>query len=442
MLSAELHKDQIPAIFDQFRRDIDERVWLERFEQIARERAEQPYLSTYLEEQNRVVIALASCSVAAASNANRLPFPANTAPEFLEAFVFAWRAVQLIAAARRISNKRSSILIARVREALRAPPMLKAMQLEAVIATHFVVRGRRVVFPELGSGREKFDVLVEDLGPTGLEIECKVVTHDKGRKLHRREAHEVLHKLAQTGALQSAATSLNRGFAVHVTVPGRLSAADVQALCQGVSRRVLEGTSGELDDGTSVRLIDFDRRELGELTQPPSRVTNEAISRIVGSFSTHSMISARSKDAEGVLVISLDSKLPDSVLHELFQTYADSAGRQLTGRRPGALMSSFEGITSEQLLEVASEDGKDGGYSALALHASGFLERVEFPHVVGLGFIADPDYSSLESASGGTAYWVPKKTSPMWSGDFSGVFGRDPRRPLSPRDALFLSLAR
>lgn len=101
---------------------------------------------------------------------------------FLETFIFAFQVLQLIDAARRISPRRASILVSRVREALRSPRMLQAMQLEARVATHFVIVGRRVLFPELGSSTENFDVLIEDLGPTGLEIECKVVTHDKGAK--------------------------------------------------------------------------------------------------------------------------------------------------------------------------------------------------------------------------------------------------------------------
>ena len=127
----------------------------------------------------------------------------------------------------------------------------------------------------------------------------------------------------------------------------------------------------------------------------------------------------------GVVVIVLESSQPDSMLHEVFETYVDSAGRQLTGDRPGALFSIFEEVGFEQLQRIVRNEGKNGIHSELAWEASAFLQRTEYPHVVGVGFLSEPDYSNSQTAASGLAYWVPKPISPFWSSDFSGLFNID-----------------
>ena len=429
MLSPELHQEKIPEIFQRFREAVGEMIWLDSAAVVHAEIKAKPYLGEVLLDQNRVVLALETCSKAAARNSGRLPWAFTKENRLVEAFVCIWHAMQLLDAARAISNKRASILTWRLIEALRQPRMLQAMQLEAQIATHFVVAGKRVVFPELGSGREKFDLLVEDLGPSGLEIECKVVTHDKGRKIHRLEARECLVRLQATEGIQLAGMQHGRGLGMRITIPGRLPTAELlDDFCRGVADVVTRGRSGDLADGTRVQLIDFTPSALGPLTTPVSRQTSKAITQILGEHNTHSLIFAPDGAKRGVVVVILESAQPDSMLHEIFSTYGKSAGRQLTGTRPGALFSIFEGLGRDQLVNITMDEGKHGTYSALAWQASSFLERTEHPHVVGVGFLSEPDYSTRATAAGGVAYWIPKPISPMWSRDFSGLFGRDPRK--------------
>jgi hypothetical protein len=428
LLSPELHQEQIPSIFAQFQQAVGEITWLDRAAAVREEIIANAWLREPLLEQNRVVLSLSECSTAAANNRNTLPWDLTGDPKLREALVFAWQTLLLIDAARKISKKRANILTSRIKEAIRQPRMLQAMQLEAQVATHFLVLGKRVIFPELGNGHERFDVLIEDLGPVGLEIECKVVTYDKGRKIHRHEARQFLSKLLSSAPVQLAAKNGTRGLAVRVTVPNRLPAPHgLDELCQSVERVVLAGSSSTLEDGTMVHVSEFDRLSLGRLTRPLSSETLDAVAHITGVRNPHCAIFAGEGNSIGVVVVVIDSAQPDSMLHELFATYSESAGRQLTGRRPGALFSIFEGLGHEQLADIVMNEGKGGVHSNLAWGASAFLERSEFPHVVGVGFLSEPDYSTEQSLARGIAYWIPKRTSPMWHDDFSGLFGTDPR---------------
>ena len=112
------------------------------------------------------------------------------------------------------------------------------------------------------------------------------------------------------------------------------------------------------------------------------------------------------------------------MLHETFATFAESAARQLTGARAGAFMASLETISAEEMLSLSRSEGEDGNHSALAWRASEFLERPEFPHIVGIGFLSEPDYASVERPTGGVTYWIPKPVSPFWDPALSRLFSK------------------
>lgn len=428
MLTRDLEQARIPDIMVRFEQMVSEHVWLEQAAKIATEMESRPELAEYLLSENRVVFSLAECTIAARNNNGRLPFEMTHQPQHLEAFVFAWRVVQLAEAARQLTNKRYSIFIKRVREALRSPQMIKAMQMEATIATHFVAAGCRVLFPEIGAGSETFDLLIEDLGPRGLEIECKVVTANKGRKIHVAESRELLTLLVSQSCIQLAAARGTEGLAIRVTVPKRLPDREHwNQLCREVAQVVLSGRSSRLPDGTLVSLFDFHPSVLGKLEMPPSSLMRKSIEEITGAVNRHVLFFRPRENAGGIVALVLDSEQPDSMLHELFQTFEDSAGRQLTGNRAGALFATFEGIEANQLSELSSEVTRTGQHSALAWRASAFLEKTRFPYVVGVGFLSEADYSSPQAASGGTAFWIPKPISAHWHPSFSGIFGPDSR---------------
>jgi hypothetical protein len=429
MLTVDIHQEKIPAVFSRFCQLVGEKAWLDQLVRIDAEVKRNPFLREYLLSQNSLVLALAHCSHAAASNGNQLPWDLTSRPELFEAYMFADQTLALIDTARKFSNKRANSLTCRVRDALKTPTAVQAMQLEARVATHFVRIGHSVRFPELGSGSETFDLLIENLGNDGLEIECKSVTHDKGRKIHRREALEFFHLILPT--VQMVARGVTAGLAVVVTVPTRMPELEtLHTLIQSVTNQILLGKTGMLNDGTQVRLVDFQPSELGELTTPPSKENKDAVDRISGTSNRECFI-YQAEEKSGLVALILQSTQPDSMLHEVFATLADSAGRQLTGRRAGAFLGSFQDLGRNALHEIAVAEGRGGNYSALAHQVSKFLKRTDIPHVVGVGFLSAPDNNELpvSESQKGVTYYFPKPTSQLWHPAYSGLFGIDPRVP-------------
>jgi hypothetical protein len=89
----------------------------------------------------------------------------------------------------------------RVHGAFKNPDDMRGLRLELMAATHFLRRGRQVSWPEM-TGEGNFDLLVSDVGPDGLEVECKSISVDKGRRIHKRESLDFL-KVGLGGGISS-----------------------------------------------------------------------------------------------------------------------------------------------------------------------------------------------------------------------------------------------
>lgn len=152
----------------------------------------------------------------------------------------------------------------------------------------------------------------------------------------------------------------------------------------------------------------------------------KAIEQITGTQNREAALLVGSNG--GILILIVQSFNNDSLLHEVFATLAEAAQRQLTRKRPGSLIAGFQGLRPEQLLGIANDES-NGTPSALAIQASEFLSSENLHHVVGVGFLSESNVHKSQDtdSSQGIAYYFPKRTSPLWHEDFSGLFGADPR---------------
>lgn len=130
--------------------------------------------------------------------------------------------------------------------------------------------------------------------------------------------------------------------------------------------------------------------------------------------------------AGGALALAVQSAEDDTLMSSIFDTLSDSASRQFSCERGGMFFVGFQGIASEQLLSIAGQDQDSAqAPTALRLHVSKFLSSRNRHHIVGVGFLSEsgvrPSVDGLVD-SGGTAYYFPKRESPHWSEDFSGLF--------------------
>lgn len=419
MLKVELQTDEIPDVFARFRNVVDERYWLKRLASINEDIRGHRFLKDYLIEENAITFALARCSDLVARY-GRIPMQETENYGLYPAISLAAQVLSMMDHSSGLETKK---LVQRIRGAFKTPDDMRAIQLEMMAATHFVHRGYSLIWPEM-DGVGTFDLLVKDIGTNGLEVECKSVSSDKGRKIHRREALE-FHQLVEQ-KLRAVSRNLRVGVAVVLTVSGRLPTSFLKKkdLVKRVIDSILAAQSTVLEDGSDIRISEFDMATLGNigLVKRPV-ISSAAIDQITATRNRESMILGNKK---GAIVFVLQSRQDDTMLQYVFDTVSQSAKNQVTQSRPALFLVGFHGIEAEKLLDIAKQDN-DTKQPPTALRGavSDFLANQNRDHVVGVGFLSGSALNSElrgVTKSGSMAYVFQKKESRFWHEDFVGLF--------------------
>jgi hypothetical protein len=333
-------------------------------------------------------------------------------------------AAQILSITESSESTQRTQLVRRVHGALKNPDDLRGLRLELTAATHFLRRGLDVQWPEL-TGGGTMDLVIQGLGPQGLEIECKSISDDKGRKIHKREALEFCALVAPR--LNDLGKGLKAGVAAVLTLDGRMPGnfMDRRKLAESVVRHVLSGSSNCQLEGANLRIHEFDPALLGEAGEDGHPViSRDQVDAITGTSNRQALIVGRKSG--GAIVLVLQSTQDDSLLTYTFDTLSRSASRQLSGQRAGMFLVGLDGLEAESLMEVAHQDSTgDQPPTALRVKVSDFLASQGRDHVVGVGFISKGALRPASGGvtdSGGSAYVFPKRESPFWHSDFSGLF--------------------
>lgn len=423
MLATELHFDRIPALYRRFAGEIGEAHWKKVAANLRQEVKGDEFPGSYLEREFTVVLQLEQMREHLARY-GRLSGEATELRPLYPAAAFMAQVLSLLDS---WPHAHAEKLRRRVSGALKNPADLRGLQLEFSVATHFARRGWRIAWPEiLEVDGETFDHLMETGDATLLEVECKSIGDDKGRKMTRREVLE-FYKLLQPH-IKPTKSSLTKGLSVVATLPLRLPTnhKDRIALAKGLARAIFLGASTTLPGGVDNRISEFDVRLLGE--EPHLRAPRAMRTAIDGVTATrNSQAVLVGNERGGVLALALQSARDDQFLKATFDTLSDAASRQLSGRRGGLLVAALDGIGGTELGDVARDDNDpQHAPSALRLATSKFLGANTRDHVVGLVFFSrtglQPVEHGLVDVSSGTAYYFPKRESPLWSDSFSGVF--------------------
>ena len=346
-----------------------------------------------------------------------VPHQACNDPSIFPSLAFA---AQVLGVLERSTNKQASAFVKRVRTAFSRSGELHGLRLELQAATHFARQGQRVSWHR-GKAEGTFDLLIEDLGPAGLEVECKSISEDKGRRIHRRDALEFWGELWRdvAGVVQN----LRSGLAVVLTVPYRLpvEAEERVALGREVVAQIMAGSGATLGGGVEVRIEPFDPAKIELATDKSGDELRKAIDAATGTANREAALYGTT--AGGMLAFVMQSAVEDDVLDQVFATLDDSAGRQFTRKRGALFWVALQGIDADQLLSLHEQDSDPGEQpTALKLGVSSFLNRAP-EHIVGVVFSSRSGlFPAVDGSteSGGVTNFFVKEESPLWHASFRG----------------------
>jgi hypothetical protein len=429
-LRTSIHDYEIEQLFCRFRRVIGESHWRQRVKKLEDEIRGNEFLRHNHIHKNDIAYALNYCSDLERQYRG-LPVGQVDLTPVYPAITFASHCLSTLNI---MSDANRIRAIGRIQGAFRNPEDMRALQLEFTAALHFVKRGHRVAWPELTTGGDTFDLLVEDLGPSGLEVECKAISEEKGRRISNRHALDFWH-LVQPGIV-AATRGLRGGLSIVMTLPDKLptSYAERRELATLLSRTILSCQSQVYPQAT-ISIHDFDSVLLHGIDWNDGRQgTRELIESITGTRNRQVMI--RGLKGGSAVICVIQSSQDDALFDAIQRTVKRAATKQLTGTLPGMILLEFGGMSPEGMVSLAEHDNTPGNVpTTLQRWASEFLSNTtDRDHVVGLGFLSRGALTRPSPnivASSGSAYVFPRRESPLWNDAFSGLF--DPEKTQGQR---------
>lgn len=420
MIITDLYTSDIPEIYQRFAKEIGENHWRDRVALCKQDMRGNPFLREFLLRENAIAFQLEALREIIQKH-GRVPLHLIEGQLIYEGAGFAAQIVSLLSQS---SSEDAKRFRRRVHGALKNPDDMRGLSLELAAATHFATRGKKIGWPEtMGIGT--FDLLVESPSGADLEVECKSISDDKGRKVHQREVLDFYGLLSPH--LNPTLSGLAQGVSAILTLPARLPTGykDRIELAKKFASAIAAGNSCTFCDGSDVRLTDFDVGQLGEHTAHRyPRELRDILDEVSGTTNRHTMLIGTPQG--GALALTVQSAKDDNVIKMIFDTLADAAKRQLTGTRAGMLFISLHGLDADALLSVAEQDDDPAQPpTSLRVAVSRFLSSPERSHIVEVAFASRSRLDPLADGSvglGGTAYHFPNRGSRFWSVDFEGMF--------------------
>ena len=372
------------------------------------------FLGDYLRSEYAIAYQLEKLRVLVAAHGDVPPQACNDRSIF-PALGFA---AQVLGVLNRCTNKQARTFIRRVRTAFSSAANMHGLRLELQAATHFTRRGKHVSWHRANNAGT-FDLLVDDLGPSGLEVECKSISDNKGRRIHRLDALNFCGEVWKD--ISSVAQHLHTGMAVVLTVPYRLPADHDQraALAREVVSQVVAGTGAKLSDGSDLRVQNFDPDQVKAAVGGDRQAMRSAIDVATGT--TNREAALYGTPGGGLLAFVMQSAVEDDVLDQVFATLNDSASRQFTGQRGALFWVALQGLDAEQLMSVHEQDSDpDQRPTGLRLGVSNYLTNAP-AHIVGVVFGSRSGLHPTVDGStdmGGVTNFFVKEQSSYWHPSF------------------------
>ena len=254
-----------------------------------------------------------------------------------------------------LSSAGKARLAGSIRSALQMEAGLGPLILEMRVIAILMSSGFDVVFNDLENGGG-FDFLAHREG-SQIEVECKHLSADIGRKIHRSKVYDLGGILQPV--LSAAIDGSTVGRLVCVRLPNRLDGnkAQQEAIAECV-RAILAGLPVSHASVCSISVQQFAIEDTVFGAETRAGVTMNDVERYVrnvfGLEQVHLLVNW--KPGRAAVLVHIESQQPDRVLPKILKTLKESARDQFSASRPAFMCIHLADLAPRELEELARAD--------------------------------------------------------------------------------------
>jgi hypothetical protein len=201
---------------------------------------------------------------------------------------------------------------------------LRPFAYELGIATHLMGKGWDVQFADY-CGLGRFDLLARK-GEVEIEVECKATSHDRGRKIHRREAIRLADLILPTikRLMETPGCHL-----IRITVPDRLGSSNEELL--SIAGLVADATQYEAEASNPFAQVNYIAGHLDSWPEPDDASFLPFFEQQFDLSNSHLLFCGR--PGVSIVAVAIVSTKPDSV-QKYIAGQVKEAADQCSGARP------------------------------------------------------------------------------------------------------------
>lgn len=311
--------------------------WFKRCDQLEADQHRSPFLWKIVSDYHWLEMAIRFQTHILAKEGRLLPEHANG--HILAALNFAATASEVHA---RLSPRGQQVLEGRLRDSLKAETGFAALYLEVDLAQRLMDGGYDVEFVDM-EGSARFDLHFSRETFAG-EVECKSLSADAGRQIHRKDFYRFMEAI--TPALAGHA-ELKRQEVLVITLDARLSSNTSQQrpLVKAVTS-LLRGNALRHGQGAGFRL---ERRSYAECLGQAALDGQQGLYKAcVAAFGENSHVAGGLTEDGGCLVIMRSNREDDPSKAKL--EAMRKAASQFTGARPAFIAIQEHGLKPADLM--------------------------------------------------------------------------------------------
>lgn len=329
--------DGLEKYIPQFLALIGEDRWFKRASQLDADRRKSPF-------REKIVLDYHWLEMAISFQAEVLAKEGRLLPELMNELIFA--ALNFTATTvevhSRLSTQGRTTLEGRLRDGLKADTGYASLYLELDLAQRLMGDGYNVEFVDM-EGAAQFDLLFGQGGFVG-EVECKSLSADAGRQIHRKDFYRFMESIVPA---MGAHVDLRRKEVLMISLRSRLfpNTSDQVELQRATTSMLREGAPDVLE-GVNFKLERWPYSKV--LAISPARDSKAFDEACRAAFGQDSHVAGALAEDGGCLVV-MRSERKDDTSKPMLEAMRKAAS-QFSGKRPSFIAIQEHGIGVEDLM--------------------------------------------------------------------------------------------